>query len=167
MPEYDLRFAAKLAEVADKVDEDDPWAYDARRVTVYLSRLSAEITLKALLEKAGFPVSHIKSRNHNLKHLLNDVSSCEVLEEVTKGKTLWVPASKVRTVCLDLGFMQLPIDTIICAEEKGTSRYPNEIRYGSNVVDFDPSFVSGMAISLAKWAEENFNYIRRPKNVQP
>lgn len=56
MPEYDIDFAAKLASVASEVDEKDPWAYDARRVTVYLSRLSAEISMKALLEKAGFPI---------------------------------------------------------------------------------------------------------------
>lgn len=94
--EYDLDFGAKLASIANEVDEADPWAYDARRVTIYLSRLSAEICLKALLEKAGMPISKIKSRSHNLRALLNDMGECEVYVEIAPGVKRWCPASRVR-----------------------------------------------------------------------
>jgi HEPN domain-containing protein len=82
MPEYDLDFATKLAEVADGVNEKDPRGYDAGRVTIYLSRLSAEITLKALLERAGVPVAKIRRRSHNLRALLKDFGECEVEVEI-------------------------------------------------------------------------------------
>jgi len=160
MPEYDIKFAAKLASVADQVDEKDPWAYDARRVTLYLGRLSAELTLKALLEQAGVPVSKIRARSHNLRGLLEDLGDCEVEVDVTPSTRRWVPASRVRAVSIDLGFVQLAIGTVIDAEDQGASRYPNEIRYGEKVVDFHPNFVSSMANLLAGWAAEHWNVIR-------
>ena len=64
MAEYDIAFAAKLAEVADQVDAKDHWSYASRRVTIYLSRLSAEVAMKALLEQAGLPVDRIAEREH-------------------------------------------------------------------------------------------------------
>jgi hypothetical protein len=160
MPEYDIEFAAKLARVADQVDASDPWAYDAGRVTVYLSRLSAEIAMKALLENAGMPVQTIRSRSHDLRALLRDVGDCEIEVEVSAEAKRWVPASRVRAVSIDLGLAQIPIGTIIDAEDAGASRYPNEIRYGARVVDFKPSLVSATALLLAKWAKEHWNCIR-------
>jgi hypothetical protein len=58
MPEYDIDFAAKLAEVADQVHENDWRDIARRRIAIYLSRLSAELTMKALLEQAGMPVTN-------------------------------------------------------------------------------------------------------------
>lgn len=160
MPEYDLDFATKLAQVADGVDEKDPWAYDARRVTLYLGRLSAEITLKALLEKAGVPYTKIRRHSHNLRALLKNLEECEVEVEICPGQKCWVSAARVRAVCIDLGFLQMPIGTIIDAEDQGASTYPNQIRYGEEVVDFDPNFVSSMALLLAKWARQHWDVIR-------
>lgn len=163
MSEYDLDFAAKLAQVADQVDENDPWAYDARRVTTYLSRLSAEISLKGLLESAGVPIKEIRRHSHNLRELLKAVSKCEVLAEVTKGKMSWVTASRVRAVTLSLDFVEVTIGTLIDAEDQGASQYPNQIRYGNNVIDFDPTMLAKMALLLAVWAKENCENIRRPE----
>lgn len=160
MPEYDLDFATKLAQVAGEVEEKDPWAYDARRVTLYLGRLSAEITLKALLEKAGVPQSKIRQHSHNLRALLKNLEEYEVEVEIRPGEKQWVSASEVRAVNIDLGFLQMPIGTIIDAEDQGASAYPNQIRYGEQVVDFDSHFVSSMALLLAKWAREHWNVIR-------
>jgi hypothetical protein len=160
MPEYDLDFATKLAQVAGQVEEKDPWAYDARRVTLYLGRLSAEITLKALLEKAGVPQTKIRRHSHNLRTLLKNLGECEVEVEIHPGERCWVSASRVRAICIDLGFLQMPIGTIIDAEDQGASTYPNQIRYGEQVVDFDPHFVSSTALLLAKWAREHWDVIR-------
>jgi len=158
--EYDLDFAAKLADVASDVDEKDPWAYDARRVTIYLSRLSAEISMKALLEKAGVPVQKIRARSHDLRGLLKDIGECEVEVEISPGVNHWCSASRVRAAVIDLGVVRVPIGELIDAEDQGTSKYPNEIRYGKSVIDFNPSLVSDMAVVLAGWAKTHWDTIR-------
>lgn len=162
MAEYDIDFAAKLALVATEVDEKDPWAYDARRVTVYLGRLSAEISMKALLEKAGVPVSSIRAHSHDLRGLLSDLSKCEVEVEVAPGVKQWCSASCVRAAVIDLGLVHVPIGELIDAEDPRISKYPNEIRYGESVVDFSPGLVSDMAAVLASWAKSHWNTIRLP-----
>lgn len=160
MAEYDIDFAAKLASVASEIDEKDPWAYDARRVTVYLSRLSAEISMKALLEKAGFPIPRIRTRSHDLRGLLTDLSECEVEVEIAPGVKHWCSASRVRAAVIDLGVVHVPIGELIDAEDPHISKYPNEIRYGESVVDFSPALVSDMAVVLATWAKAHWHTIR-------
>ena len=162
MPEYNLQFAAKLAEVANMVDENDPRGYDAARVTLYLSRLSMEISMKALLERAGVPQNKIRRRWHDLRGLLKDLGRCEVNVEIAPGKHAWVPASRVRAQSIDLGLAQLPIGNLIDAEDKGASQYPNELRYGERVIDFKPSLVSAAAQLLAAWAKNHWDVIRFP-----
>lgn len=160
MPEYDRDFAAKLAEVADQTDQQDHWGYDARRVVIYLSRLSAEITMKALLEKAGVPLPQIRVRNHDLRALLGDLDRCEVQVEAPIGCKQWVSASCVRNVNIDLGLAHVPIGPLIDGDGEKISRYPNQIRYGEYLIDFDPGLVAQMAILLSKWAKENWETIR-------
>lgn len=160
MPEYDLAFAKKLAAVADKVDEEDSMTYAAGRVIAYLSRLSVEIAMKALLERAGMPVTTIRSRNHSLRMLLTDLGKCEVEVEIAMGVRQWVSASRVRARSIDLGVAQVPIGELIDAEDVNTSRYPNQIRYGPTVVDFKPSLLAAMALELCDWADEHWNTIR-------
>lgn len=161
MAEYDIDFASKLAEVADQVDEKDPWNFDAGRVALYLSRLSAEITMKALLEQAGVPLKQIRARSHDLRGLLTDLCKCEVEIEIAPDLTIWMSASRVRAVSIDLGAAQLPIGVLIDAEDQGASRYPNEIRYGASITDFRPGLICAMALLLAKWGKENWQSIRR------
>jgi HEPN domain-containing protein len=161
MPEYDFAFAKKLAAVADKVDEEDSRSYAACRVTVYLSRLSVEIALKALLERAGVPIEDIRARSHDLRGLLADLGKCEVEIDIAPWGKHWVSAARVRARTLDLGAAHVPIGDLIDAEDVGASRYPNQIRYGSTVVDFTPGLLAGMALELCAWAEEHWNCIRR------
>ena len=142
------------------VDENDPRGYDAARVTLYLSRLSMEISMKALLERAGVPKTKIRRRSHDLRGLLEDLGKCEVNIEVTPGTHVWVSASRVRAQSIDLGLAHLPIGTLIDAEDKGASQYPNEIRYGERVIDFKPSLVSAAAKLLAAWAKSHWDIIR-------
>lgn len=160
MAEYDLAFAAKLAEVADQVEEKAPNAYDARRVVVYMSRLSLEITLKAVLERAGKPVSEIRARSHNLRQLLADLGNCEVEIEIAPGTRSWVPASRLMSVSINLGMGVVPIGEIIEAEDQGASQYPNQIRYGSTVIDVDPYLLAQTAVLAAAWARDHWNVLR-------
>ena len=160
MAEYDIDFAAKLAAVATEVDEKDPWACDASRVTIYLSRLSAELSMKALLEKAGVSIQRIRTRSHDLRGLLTDLGECEVEVEIALGVKQWCSASCVRAAVIDLEVIHIPIGYLIDAEAPNISKYPNEIRYGEQVIDFSPALVSAMAVVLANWAKSHWNTIR-------
>jgi hypothetical protein len=122
--------------------------------------LSAEISLKALLERAGVPVSRIRARSHDLRGLLKDLCECEVEVEIAPGVRKWCSAARVRAAVIDLGLAHIPIGTIIDAEDQGASRYPNQIRYGEQIVDFDAALVSDMAKVLAAWAKTHWNRIR-------
>ena len=62
MAEYDIAFGERLAETARIVAADGLEQLDAQRTVLYLSLLSVEITLKALLEHAGIPVTEIRAR---------------------------------------------------------------------------------------------------------
>jgi len=130
-------------------------------VIAYLSRLSFEITLKALLEKAGVPIREIRARSHNLRQLLADLSACEVEVEISPGTRVWSSAARLRAVSIDQGFFKIPIGDLISAEDQGASEYPNQIRYGEKVIDIDPSFLSSAAELAASWAQEHWATIRR------
>lgn len=160
MPEYDISFAEKLASVAAEVEEKDPMAHNARRTAVYLGRLSVEISLKALLERAGFSVSRIRARSHDLRGLLSDLGECEIQIETATGEKQWCSASCVRTAVIDFGVGHVPIGELIEADHPNISTYPNEIRYGATVIDYNPILVSQMAVALVDWANSHWNTIR-------
>jgi hypothetical protein len=160
MHEYDLGFAAKLAETADLADERDPRGMDARRVVAYLCRVSMEISMKALLEQAGVPIRSIRLRNHDLRGLLEDLETCEVLIDAEGIEPRWQPASIVKSECIDFGLIKVPIGEYIEATEPEVSKYPNQIRYGHTVMDFQPPFLIGSARLLAEWARKHSKTIR-------
>ena len=164
MYEYDLGFATKLAQTAALLDEREPYSCDARRVMIYLSRLSMEVALKALLERAGKKVSEIRSRSHDLNALLNDLDSCQVLYS-TEGEDEWVSAASVRGIMIDLGLVKLPIGDFIASTHPNLSKYPNQIRYGSTVVDFQPTFLVDSAVQLCVWANKHVKTIRLAKSA--
>lgn len=85
MSEYNIGFSEKLLGAAQSVADDGLDSVDAVRTILYLSSLASEITLKALLEKAGKPVKDIQARRHSLSGLLVDLGKCQIQEEVVKG----------------------------------------------------------------------------------
>lgn len=159
MSEYDLGFAEKLAETADMLDERQPYNHDARRVMVYLSRLSMEIALKAVLEQAGVPTKTIRQRSHNLNKLLLGLDNCEVLATVG-GESRWITANAVREESIDMGMAQIPIGELVAATHPELSPYPNGIRYGERVFEFHPVYLVGAAKVLTTWARSNLETIR-------
>ena len=161
MPKYDIDFAAKLAEVAHDVDDNDPWAYDARRVTIYLSRLSAEIAMKALLERAGVDPKEIRKHSHNLQSLLKALDGCTVEHKDQSGNVSSASAGAlIRAAHIDFGVVHMPIGELIEAADERISKYPNEIRYGAEVVDFQPAILCEMPVVLCKWAKTHWNTIK-------
>lgn len=70
MAEYDIAFGKKLAETAQIVLDDGVDSHEAMRTVVYISLLSTEISLKAMLEKAGMNTRVIRKHSHCLRSLL-------------------------------------------------------------------------------------------------
>jgi putative DNA methylase len=105
MPEYSIEFAGKLAEVANFVVANGLDDAEAPRVVLYLSLLSTEISLKAMLEKAGKPVKEIARTGHDLAQLLTDLDRCEIEDETTPDATRFVPSTAYAdAVAVYLGF---------------------------------------------------------------
>ncbi len=159
MSVYNMGFSEKLTDAARVICEDGLGTFDANQTVAYLSLLSCEITLKALLEKAGMSVKDIKARSHNLKALLNDFSKCEVEGEIDKGYCKWVPATRIRSLTIQED-TDTTIGKLLTGESQGASKYPNEIRYGERFSHFPPEALMQAAIEILKWAHIHFKKIR-------
>lgn len=160
MSEYSLTFARKLARIAALVAEDGIDDPDAKRTVLYLSLLSTEIALKAMLEKAGTPLPKIRSRSHNLAALLRDVGRCKITIQVFPGTKRRVPASRIRAYVLNYPPAQPTVGEIIDAESQGASTYPGAIRYGKLPRHYPPDLVAQMAIKVTAFAKKYWLSIR-------
>lgn len=160
MAEYDIAFSERLAETARMVAGEGLAPLDARRTVLYLSLLSVEIALKAILEQAGIPVSEIRARSHRLAELLSDLGRCEVEVEVTPGTKLYVPASRLRGCTLRDGAAESTVGAVIEAESQGASTYPNQVRYGDVLRHFPAEVVAQMAIEVSAFAREHWQSLR-------
>jgi hypothetical protein len=151
MPEYSIEFGGKLAEVANLVVANGLNDAEAPRVVLYLSLLSTEISLKAMLEKAGKPVKEIARTGHDLAQLLTDLDRCKIEVETTPGVTRFVPASRLRASIIKHGECEITVGALI-ESNKDASQYPNKVRYGDQLRHFPPSAVAQMALMVAAFA---------------
>ena len=159
MSEYDIGFSDKLTEAAQFTVKDDLESIDAIRTVLYLSLLSCEISLKALLEKAGMPINTIRARSHNLKKLLSDLDKCKVQVEIG-NKYRWVPASRLRSITINERYVKSTVGTLLEAECHGASNYPNQIRYGDSLKHYPPGMILKTAKAIIVWAREHWDTIR-------
>jgi HEPN domain-containing protein len=160
MPQYDIDFGDRLAKIANQIVEEGLHTDDAQRAVLYLSLLSSEILLKALLEKAGKPVSEIRKHSHDLTALLRELDQCYITDEIVPGvqKRRHATTLRARSVLqtnerATVGFL---IDE---AERLGASRYPNEIRYGELVRHFHAEVMARMASEIVLWARQHWDDI--------
>ncbi len=160
MAEYDIAFGEKLAAVATSVIADGIEELDAQRTVLYLSLLSTEISLKAMLEQAGKSVAEIRKRSHRLSELFTDLGRCEVEVEVTPGVSSWVSASRLRSCTLEHGEARSTVGNVIDAESQGASQYPNQVRYGDLLRHFPPGVVTQMSAKVAAFARQHWQSIR-------
>lgn len=161
MAEYDIAFGERLAKTARMVAGEGLVELDAQRTVLYLSLLSTEITLKAILERAGKPVSEIRAHSHRLAGLLADLSDqCEVEVEVAPGTKRHVPASRIRAIQLSHGGAQTTVGAVIDTESQGESPYPNRVRYGDVLRHFPAEVVTQMAEKVSAFAHEHWDSIR-------
>ncbi len=159
MPEYHMGFGQKLIEAGNFILKEDSHSADACQAVLYLSLLSCEITLKALLEKAGMQVDIIRKRSHKLHELLLDLGRCKVLVEIGNTRR-WVSASRIRGRVVDKRFANATIGNLLQAESKGASTYPNQIRYGPKRRHYPPRLMLKTAASTMQWAREHWDTIR-------
>ncbi len=155
--EYSIEFSENLISAAKSIKEKQYKTEETDRAVLYLSLLSCEITLKSMLEKAGYSVKELKKRSHDLQGLLQDIGSCEVDLEDLKG----MPATRVRSIPIDSNYNNATVGTLLEAEKQGASKYPNEIRYGDLPKHFPSKLMLDCAIKLYEWAKSPGNTIRR------
>ena len=160
MSEYNVDFADNLVDAARFVAQQGLDTIDANRTVLYLSQLACEVTLKAMLERAGQPVKQIKGRRHDLAALLVALGRCTVEEEIARGRLQRVPAARLRSVVLDRRYGNATIGTVLTAEEHGASRYPNQVRYGEGFRSFPPALWLKAAVAASAWARQHWDSIR-------
>lgn len=161
MPQFDINFAMNLAEVSIALLNQGLETPEARRTVIYLSRLSIELSLKALLELAGKPTLEIKKRGHDLQALLADVESYDFKMGITDAQ--WHSGTEIRKLNVPYNIHQIDMGIIIEAERHGASKFPNEIRYGDNVQDVAPEILAPASLILASWAHRcSVNVQRKP-----
>lgn len=162
MAEYNIEFAGKLITAARVVASSDSDSVDAQRTVLYLSLLSCEISLKALLERAGFSVREITALSHNLRGLLDTVCRCEVNETIAGVTTpMWVSAARVCAIPISVGGGESTVGTLLSLEEAGASRYPNQIRYGSTIVHAPCEAMLQAAEKIFPWVVAHLAAVRR------
>jgi len=160
MAVYDVAFGKRLAEAANMVMAEGLVELDAQRTVLYLSLLSAEITLKALLERAGKPESEIRERCHRLKKLISDLCQCEVEIEIAPRTKQYVPASRICSIPLSHRGAQTTVGAVIDAETEGASIYPNQVRYGEVLRHFPADVAAQMAAKVSEFAYEHWHSVR-------
>jgi hypothetical protein len=157
MTEYNLGFSKKLAETARLVVDEGDDSFYAVQTAIYLSLLSCEIALKAMLEKSGLPVDKIRKHSHNLEALLNEVSHCEVEVDIANGCLKWVPAARIRSIPIKSEESVSTVGKLLTGETQGASKYPNKIRYGSRFSSFPPDALVKTAYAVVNFAEAHWN----------
>ena len=160
MAEYDISFGERLADTARMIVSEGLTPLDAQRAVLYLSLLSAEVTLKAMLEHAGKPVSEIRARSHRLATLLSDLDQCEIEVEVPPETKRYVSASRLRSRSLSHGDAISTVGAVIDAESQGASKYPNQVRYGEVLRHFPAEVLAKMAVEISAFAREHWESLR-------
>lgn len=159
MSEYNIGFSKVLIDAAKAITEmTGRDTLESERAALYLCKLSCEITLKALLEKAGKTVKEIRTYSHNLIALQDAFSFCEVEDETSNGS--WITANGFRGIVTDKRFSDATIGKILNAEDFGASKYPNQIRYGEELADFPFECWLVTATELISWAQKYYDRIR-------
>lgn len=161
MPIFNLGFSEKLIEAAEFVFNDDGDEFDKLQTVLYLCHLSCEITLKALLEKAGLPMADIISCSHNFEKMLQPYHvKVEVYKEIGNNIYRWVKANNVVGSKQTKKGIHEPIVRAILTDKKA-SRYPSKLRYaGDHISAYPPQELIIAAKSLLDDARKYWDKIR-------
>lgn len=162
MAEYSLKFAEHLVQAADALEAGAAPHVDRSRAILYLSLLSAEIALKALLERAGMPLKQIRACSHDLSKLLKEIGVCEVPLDPAAKSAKWIRATGIRAKSIKVPGASSTVGVFLTSESKGASKYPNNVRYGNKLKHFPPHAALQGARVILEWARLYWPTIRRP-----
>ena len=155
--EYSLEFSERLIESADAVFHGSSGKDEAGRTILYLSCLSCEISLKALLESSGYSSSELRKHSHKLDELLTVIGSCKIKESNQR-------ASSIRSKEVVPNSANGTVGTLLDSSLSGGSVYPNEIRYGEVVKHFPPEAMLNCAKVVNSWCKEHKGQLVRAVN---
>ena len=158
--EYSLAFSQRLIDAAKSFADKEEVGDETGRAILYLSLLSCEISLKALLEKAGFTTKELKKRSHDLSGLIKDLCFCDLHGTGISGSKPQTGAALLSKV-VDSRVRSWTVGALLSGEEKGTSKYPNEVRYGALVKHFPPMLMLSCASKVCEWGKDNIDIIKR------
>lgn len=162
MPEYSLDFAKSLRKAAGLLIYDQSSALkDDRRACAYLCLLSTEIALKSLLERAGYAPSEIRRHSHNLKSLLRQICFCEINVEIAPSRFRYVRASEICPLPIEHNRARSTFGKVVDAEDKGASKYPNEVRYGDSFKHYHHEVLYQMSSHAIDFSSKHWDTIRR------
>ena len=155
MPEYSLEFAKRLRAAATHVIGDGLDDPDAGRTVLYLSLLSTEITIKAILEKCGVATSNIRDFSHRLDRLLAELDKCRHTPISLPG--IRALCSRIRSYGIYHDGAKITVGALIDSlHDVGASSYPSGVRYGQSVIHYHPEVVAEVAARVIEFAEENW-----------
>jgi len=162
--EFSLEFSKRMIEAAEclKCDNLTGGKPEAERAILYLCLISCEISIKALLEKAGYNViPDIKNVSHSFKKLIKLLCTCDFKEGTIDGT-----AARLLSISATLTPQQCPttVGHVLSFEETSASIYPNQIRYGEIVSHYPASLMLECAIAVHKWASEHIEMIKRKES---
>jgi hypothetical protein len=164
MAVYSIGFSEHLIDAARFIFKNNLGPVDlndADRTVQYLSLLSLEITLKALLEKSGMPVTCIKKCSHNLDLLHTHICYCEFEEDNGNGKHYWTSAAAIGCTKIQISNgAETTSGKMLLGERQGASKYPDNIRYGEVISHFPPEALLLAAEAMLKWANNHWASIR-------
>ncbi len=158
--EYSLEFSQRLIDAAKSFIKKDEVDDETGRAVLYLSLLSCEISLKALLEQAGYTIKELKKRSHNFIGLIEDLCHCDLQGTGIAGSKPF-SAAKLLSQEVDPNIGNGTVGALLKGEEKGASKYPNEIRYGELVRHFPPMLMLDCASKVVEWAREHIAIIKK------
>jgi len=162
LSQFDVNFGQKLADIAFLLSTQyENHDISAKRTIAYLSLLSIEISLKAMLEKAGIPHETIRGHSHRLSELIKELSKCQVSLNVALVGVARVSATRLRSIQIKIKNAESTVGEIIEASERNTSKYPNQIRYGSVLRHFPPEALAQTAVKVAAFAREHWESLRQ------
>lgn len=162
MPVYSFDFSNHLSTVAKRCTISDAGIPESNRTILYISLLSVEVALKALLEKSGTPIKSIRDCSHDLAKLLRLIDKIEVKINIYPGVESFVSGSRLRSVTVNSNISNGTVGALIDQLSDAASVYPGEIRYGEDISHFPPELVSDLAVAVVGWVEQYAKTARTP-----
>jgi hypothetical protein len=162
MPEYSLDFSQLLIDAAKHTNDTAKPSFDKRRTVLYFSCLSCELSLKALLENAGWTPDELKKVGHKLHLLLEELGKCNVTGSYDGETPHTISGTSVRGIVIEYNGQKTTIGKVLTAElAELISEYPNDIRYGEAIIQYPSEVWLQTADLLHQWAINHISSITK------